>query len=166
MEALRVPKAGQEPNGDGWATLIEESAQVRIKHRQVQDENQRLKRCLYALTMQVQEAQLTTSAKLQTYDVDSALAQVNTHAPEPGGATQTLLDLDDRSRIQADNKFGLFFDILEHTGPVYTTRFSPCGGYLASGSADCKICITEMGTLSSERVVHRLEAHPDPALYS
>ena len=41
-------------------------------------------------------------------------------------------------------------------GPVYTSRFSPCGALLASGSGDCRISIYDM---NQRAVRHMLEAH-------
>eukprot|EP00668_Euglena_longa_P046298 GGOE01061983.1.p1 GENE.GGOE01061983.1~~GGOE01061983.1.p1 ORF type:complete len:490 (+),score=157.57 GGOE01061983.1:80-1471(+) len=156
MNELRVPKHGPEGKDQEWEALRKEYTQLRLGHRRAQEENGRLKRCLYGLTMLLQEAGIRPDPPASDLDLASVDLRRSFDRCEATPPHLRDLALGDHARTPADDKFVLASDIAIHSGPVYTSSFSPCGVLLASGAGDCCISLYHFAL---SQVAHVLAGH-------
>ncbi|ETW07291.1 hypothetical protein, variant [Aphanomyces invadans] len=158
-----------------YEALLKENKQLKGVVDKLEKENHDLKRSVFELSLKLDSTGkpvstaggstgLSTSSSgdtgLSVFNANDLLAKDSTSEPTTS-YLESLAPNADEDDQQANNH-RIFFQKSElrgHGGAVYTTKFSPCGRLLASGSLDCKVLLWDVTTKFNQQQLASLGQH-------
>jgi COMPASS component SWD3 len=132
---------------------------LRTDNDRLERENRDLKRSVYELSYKLTQLEEQSGQVKRPYDIDSMLEDGVSNRAEYE-VEKTSIEQGHSSRRDEDGLLLYPKSILKnHTGAVYTTKFSPCGRLLASGSFDKSVRIWDMISNFQQQQVSCLAEH-------
>ncbi|ETV68678.1 hypothetical protein, variant [Aphanomyces astaci] len=161
-----------------YEALLKENKQLKGVVEKLEKENHDLKRSVYELSLKLDSTGKpvshpggsgtsnigSSSSSAETgpsvFNANDLLAKNSATETTPSYLESLTPNMDDDDQ-QASNP-RIFFQKSElrgHGGAVYTTKFSPCGRLLASGSLDCKVLLWDVTTKFNQQQLASLGQH-------
>ncbi|KDO29858.1 hypothetical protein SPRG_19737 [Saprolegnia parasitica CBS 223.65] len=160
-----------------YESLLKENKQLKGSVEKLERENHDLKRSVYELSLKLdgiapRSALATTSAGAissasATGDGGSAVFRMNDLLAKDASQEnapsylETMAQAGDDDDPTAHQNRVLYqkSELRGHGGAVYTTKFSPCGRLLASGSLDCRVLLWDITTKFNQQQLASLTQH-------
>jgi len=163
-------KDGEEYYRNLLESSWREKKQLKERLETLERENRDLRRSVYELSIR----KSSFGSQNHTFDIDAALqatiaSVADTNASTNMDSSQTMNTSNASSFSQnasqsilqtgSSRNFTWKFDLSGHTGAVYTTRFSPCGQMIASGSFDRSVRVWSVEKPADGALYTMLDAH-------
>ncbi|OQS00093.1 hypothetical protein THRCLA_06234, partial [Thraustotheca clavata] len=132
---------------------LKENKQLKGSLEKLERENYDLKRSVYELSLKLNEGRNGENGSV--FRMNDLLMKEGTTSGDVG----TYLDA---VPVQEDDEQRILYEKSElrgHGGAVYTTKFSPCGRFLASGSLDRRVLLWDITTKFNQHQLASLAHH-------
>ncbi|OQR91882.1 hypothetical protein ACHHYP_04260 [Achlya hypogyna] len=153
-----------------YEALLKENKQLKFSVEKLERENHDLKRSVYELSLKLdgmapRSSLSTHNGSAPTSSSDGVFRMNDLLAKDASNDSASYLDTiaspgDDDD--QANGQSRVLYQKSElrgHGGAVYTTKFSPCGRLLASGSLDCRVLLWDITTKFNQQQLASLASH-------
>ncbi|KAF0700131.1 Aste57867_9319 [Aphanomyces stellatus] len=154
-----------------YEALLKENKQLKGAVEKLERENHDLKRSVYELSLKLDGMAKPVSnpgaagSGSSNADGPAVFNMSDLLAKDPSNDPPSYLEsmgapnVDDDEQLANNQIFFQKSELRGHGGAVYTTKFSPCGRFLASGSLDCRVLLWDVTTKFNQQQLASLGQH-------